>query len=393
MPHSTLRLLRSVLQTVAVPAGWIAVGGLLLLAALWASEPGGADPPASSWKAGRTATTWDWERHWNHWKEWECAGQGMLPGGAIPVCLNWSQVGPVWKPCGPVISPPRPGVTNSCNIGQPGGHSPHGDGLAVKYTYLGRHEDRTGPTYAVCVGAHSLPADTSPGNCGTWVNIPHEHCEDDPDSHPPDCPPPTDGPPPTEGPAPTEGVPPIDGPGPTRPPESRVCEDPEAFDAFLAAVEDRPTPGLGLQPTANGYVRVPMRALYTDDPRFSLSTRINGDQVILRSWVSHLSWSFTDLGTLDGTDLGNRTFHRYAHSFSAARSLTSPVTVDIGGTTVVYRRSSLRGGYNAGYPIILEVVWQAECRESGTSAWTDLGEETWRYRHSYKVYAIRSRPG
>ena len=379
---------------------------MLLVAALWASEPGGADPPSSSWRAGRTATTWDWERHWNYWLEWKCTKKGFLPGRSFHSCLNWSRVGSVWKPCGPVIRPPDSGTTNSCNIGQIGGHAPHGDGLNSKFVYLGQHEDQTGPTYAVCVGDESLPADTSPGNCGTWVTIPHEHCQDDPNAHPPNCstpsdrppptdkPPPTDRPPPTDKPPPTDRPPPTDKPPRTQPPDtSAVCEDAEAIDVFVDAVEDQPTPGLGLQPTANGYVRIPMKAFYTHNPRVSLSTRINGDRVTLRLWVSRLSWSFTDLGTLSGADLGNRTFHRYARNRSAARFLTRPVTVNIGGRAAVYRRSSLRAGYSAGDPITLTVVWTAECRESGTSGWTDLGEESWRYRHIYKVYAIRSRPG
>ena len=164
-------------------------------------------------------------------------------------------------------------------------------------------------------------------------------------------------------------------------------------EAFFDAVEEQPTPGLGLRPTANGYVRVPMKASYTHNPRAGFTSLINDDRVYVRLWVSRLSWSFTDLGTLNGVELGRRTFRRYAPSLRAASSLRSPVTVNIGGTTVVYRRSSSRSGYAAGYPIVLTVTWQAECRERGISGWADLGEETRRYRHAYKVYAIRSRPG
>ena len=337
MPGPTPRSFRSVLQPIVGTTGWTVLGGLLLVAALWASEPGGADPPASSWRAGRTANTWDWERHWNYWTKLECAEQGVFPGGGWPTCLDWSSVGRVWKACGPVIRPPDPGSTNTCNIGSPGGHSPHGNGLTVKYTYLGRHHDRTGPTYPVCVGDRSLPANTSPGNCGTWVVIPHQHCPDDPNAHPPDCsttsdttsPPTTDTTPSstsiTSLPTSTTGATTsttgattsttratTSGTGATtpttRPPYvPQVCEDPEAIDAFRDAVEDQPTPGLGIQPADNGYVRVPMRAFYTHSPRVSLSTRIDGDRVILSLWVSRLSWSFTDLGTLSGTDLGDRT--------------------------------------------------------------------------------------
>ena len=81
-------------------AGWLAVGCLLFVAALWASEPGRADPPSSSWNPGSTVTTWDWERHWNYWMRWVCAEKGYLPGVPVFKCIRWSQDGPVWKPCG-----------------------------------------------------------------------------------------------------------------------------------------------------------------------------------------------------------------------------------------------------------------------------------------------------
>ena len=376
MPRAMIRFLRSVLLPVAGPAGWVVVAGPLVVAALWASEPGGADPPASSWKAGRTIATWDWEQHWNHWMEWLCSDLKTDAYGEPSACLGWLPVGPTWKRCGPRIQPPDPERTNTCNIGQAGGHGPHGDGRTEKYTYLGQHEDRTGPTYLVCDGDRSLPADTSPGNCGTWVTIPHAHCPRNRDAHPPDCPSTTGGPPSSgssstggpssggpsstggpssDGPSSTGG-PPSDGPfstggpSPTQPPEPSGCEEPGALEAFFDAVEDRPTPGLGLQPTANGFVRVPMRAFYTHNPRVSLSSRIDGDRVALRLWVAKLSWSFTDLGTLTGSDLGRRTFHRYARDRRDARSLTSPVTVTVNGARVVYRMSSTRGGLSDRIP-------------------------------------------
>ena len=130
-------------------AGWLAVACLLFAAALWASEPGGADPPSSSWNPGITVSTWDWERHWNYWMRWVCVQKGYIPDLQQVGCIRWSRDGPQWKPCGSKISPPEPDRINSCGIGQEGGHEPHGDDVNEKYTYLGRHEDRTGPTYAV----------------------------------------------------------------------------------------------------------------------------------------------------------------------------------------------------------------------------------------------------
>ena len=98
MSDVTIRSSSSAIQTIARPAGWVAVVGLLVLAALWASEPGGADPPASSWRYGLTVTTWDWERHWNYWMKLVCAEQGYLPGVGQRTCLRWSRAGPVGSP-------------------------------------------------------------------------------------------------------------------------------------------------------------------------------------------------------------------------------------------------------------------------------------------------------
>ena len=417
-------------------AGWSAVAVLLFLAALWASEPGGADPAAPSWNPGSTVTTWDWERHWNYWMRWLCAEKGFLPSRAGIRCIRWSQDGPVWKPCGPEIRPPEPGRTNSCNIGQAGGHEAHGDDLNEKYTYLGLHEDRTGPTYAICEGDPDLPADTSPDNCGTWVTTAHDHCPGEDDAHPPDCPSPTIEPPtstrsptvdpptttpPNTGPPttgslntgpPTTSPPPIrppnTGPPPTGPPitsppstgppitlpeEPWACYESEVDDALHDAMENRPRPGLGLRPAAHGYVGVPMEASYTADPVDSFTVRIGGDRVYVRMWVSLVSWSFTDLGTIDGVQLGSRSFRRHAPTFRSARLLRSPATVSIAGETAVYRRSSSRSGYATGYPVVLGVTWTVECRQRGVAGWTELSEENRRYRHHYKVYAIRSRSG
>ena len=410
VPQKSIELMRdssrSLLRGAAVlRAGWVIIGGLLLAAAFWASQPSGADPPASSWKAGATSTTWDWEQHWNYWMEWRCTEQGHLPHEGRITCLRWSKVGPTWKSCGPKIRPPDPSRINSCNIGQAGGHKPHGDGLNERHDYLGRHQDRTGPTYRVCAGDLSLPADTSPGNCGTWVTIPHQHCPGEPNVHPPNCSttgttPPGTTPPPPPGTSPPGTTPPEPSTPTTRKRTtttkprrtSDVCEDSDARAAFSDAVDDRSAPGLGIQPTAYGYVRVPMKAFYTNSPRISLNARIDGDRVDLRLWVARLSWSFTDLGTETGAEMGDATFHRYAADRNAARTLTTPVTVEINGNEAVYLKSSFRAGYASGYPITLTVVWRASCHEWNTSGWTDLGELTREYDHTYTVYEIRSRP-
>ena len=385
-------------ERIAGVAGWLAVAGLLFLATLWASEPGGADPPASSWNPGNTVTTWDWEQHWNYWMRSVCVQKGYTADQGVVSCIRWSRVGPIWKPCGSKIRPPDPDRTNSCGIGQVGGHDPHGDDLNEKYTYLSRHEDRTGPTYPVCEGDPSLPADTSPDNCGTWVTIPHAHCRENDDDHPPDCPPSATEPSTitssssTTSSSTTTRPSTAVSPSTTEPVEPGACEEPEVFEAFYDAVEDQPRPGLGLDPAAYGYVRVPMKASFTADPVDSFTLQIDDDRVYVRLWVSRVSWSFTDLGTLDGVELGSRTFNRHAPSRSAARRLRSPATVNIGGQTVVYRRSSFRSGYERGYPLLLRVTWKAECRQRGVPGWTELDEETRRYRYDYKVYAIRSRP-
>ena len=412
-------------------AGWLAVGCLLFVAALWASEPGGADPPSSSWNPGRTVGTWDWERHWNYWMRWVCVQQGYIADLHAVRCIRWSQTGPEWKPCGSKIRPPEPDRINSCGIGQAGGHEPHGDDLNEKYTYLGRHEDRTGPTYAVCEGDPDLPADTSPGNCGTWVTVPHDHCREDEDAHPPDCPSsstssstspstsmPTTSPPVitrapatstvttsprviTRAPATstvTTSPPVITSPPTTVAPATTVsdvpwaCWEPEVYDALYGALEDQPAPDLGLRPVVHGYVGVPMEASYTADPRDAFTVPVGDEWVYVRMWVSRVSWIFTDLGTLDGVELGRRAFHRYSPRYRDARSLRRPAAVSIGGEDMVYRRSSFRGGYPKGYPVVLWVTWRAECRQSGVAGWTEIGEDDRIYRHDYKVYAIRSRP-
>ena len=148
-----------------------------------------------------------------------------------------------------------------------------------------------------------------------------------------------------------------------------------------------------MQPPAHGYVMVPLRAHYTDNPLISLSLEIDGDRVDIRMWVATLSWSFTDLATSSGSPPGDRSFSRDAADPGDAPSLTDPVDVTIDGAQGVYRQSSLRGGHPTGYPVDLTVVWRAQCREEGTNDWMDLGSETRQYAYSYAVYAIRSRPG
>ena len=329
------------------------------------------------------------ERHNNKWNKYRCDRYGYLPGLQELQCVDWGSPSTSWKLCGPVISP-IDAATNSCGLG----HDPYGDGFREKYFYGGEHRDKrlSDPT-PECRGNPNLPANTQPGKCGTWVTLPHEHCADDPNDHPPGCP--TTGgtsPPPTTGTTspPTTG----DTTSTTRPERpSRACRHGDAIGVFRAAVEDLPDPGLGIQPSAHGYVRVPMKAFYSHDPSVVTTTRIDGDLVVLRMWVSRLSWSFTELGTLSGTDLGDRTFHRYAPNHNVAATLTSPVTVAVGGQAAAYLRSSSRAGYQTGYPITITVVWSAQCREHGTSGWTDLGDHVRQYDHAYTVYAIRSRLG
>ncbi len=374
------------------PAAWLAVVGLLILAISWATAPGSADPPVSSWNPGVTVTTWDWERHWNYWMKHVCAEQVHIPGEGEAECVRWQEVGPTWKPCGAEISPPDPSRINSCNIGQAGGHAPHGDGKEVKYTYLGQHEDRTGPTYPVCEGDPSLPVDTSPGNCGTWVTVPHDHCEGDDNAHPPEDCPPTTGTPTTQEPPPTPGPAPTVGPTTTAVPQPLACEQLEVYEAFLDMVYALPDPDLGLEPPANGYVRIPMRAGYPHVNQAGFNMRVDGAQVYVRMWTNRLSWSFTDLGTQDGIGLGNRTYRRYASDYRNARYLRSPSRVTVGGEPAVYLRSSARSGYPDGYPVTLSVTWRGECRQPGVSDWGYLGQRVRRHPHHYIVCAIWSRP-
>ena len=360
---------RAALRPSAGMACWVAAG-MVVAASVWASEPGAADPPASTWAPGLTVTTWDWERHWNHWMEWVCSSVATAPGIGNQVCYSWSRVGPAWKPCGPEVRPPQPGRINTCNIGQSGGHRPHGDNIRERYTYLGQHEDRTGPTYLICADDPALPADTSPGNCGTWVEFPHSHCPGDAESHPPDCPPVATLP---------AG-------------ESTVCADPAVAGAFKETVDRQPDPGHGLQPSANGYVRVPLSALYPHDPVIRFSARIGDDTVDLRMWITDVTWFLSSIGTIDGSDLGVRNFRRRVPDRDSARDLNMPTAVIIGGRAAVYLRSSLRAGYPAGYPVTVAVTWRADCRKSGSPDSADMGEEVRRFAHRYKVYEIRSRP-
>ena len=370
-------------QLLTVPAGWMAVLGLVVAASLWASEPGTADPSSSSWIPGRTVTTWDWEQHWNYWMEWECVSVAILPGFGKKGCYSWSKVGPTWKPCGPEIRPPQVDRTNTCNIGRPGGHRPHGDNITKRYTYLGQHEDRTGPTYAICADDRTQPPDTSPGMCGTWVTS-HSHCPGNQNAHPPDCPP-GDG-------SPTEGTDPP-GQGSSLPPQpSGACAMPGVAGAFKEAVDRQPDPGHGLQPPAYGYVRVPLRTLYRHEPLVRFSTGIGTGNVDIRMWVAEISWSFTDLGTADGDDLGARTFRRTAADHRRAAALRTPAAVVLDGQPVAYHRSSLRSGNLRGYPVSVTVVWRAECFERGGPDPVYLGEQVRDFTYRYKVYEIRSLP-
>ena len=402
--------------------GWLVLVGLLVAAALWASEPGGAHPTETSWRPGRTVATWDWEQHWNYWRKLKCQQTNVETGTGEISCVKWKSTGNLWRACGPRISPPKPGI-NSCGIGR-GGHAPNGDGVTVKYRYLNRHEDRLGPRYYVCAGNRNLPADTSPGNCGTWVNVNHAHCADDPSAHPPDCPTTTGnrettpsvtdttrGTTATTRPATTTtrrrttttwGTTATTRPTPTTttgqttttssPTPPPACEVAGAVNSFHDTIDAMATPSLGFQPVRNGYVRVPVHARYQGDPSRTYTERIEGERVSIRVWVSRMSWEMTGLGRPDGTELGKRTFHRRAPNYQGADSLKSAVQVRLGGADAVYLRSSVRAGYQSGYPVTLTVVWSGECQESGTSDWTSLGTRSQDAAFSYQVFAIRSRP-
>ena len=410
-------------------AGSLVLIALLVAAALWASEPGGAHPPETSWQPGRTVATWDWEQHWNYWRKSKCQETVIETGTGEITCVRWKSVGNLWRACGPRISPPQPRI-NSCGIGR-GGHAPHGDGVTVKYQYLSRHEDRNGPRYYVCAGNRSLPADTSPGNCGTWVTVNHAHCADDPSAHPPDCPTTTSnqettrisvtdttgGTTATTRPATTttrrrttttRGATPTTRPtvttrptttttkGPTTtttsPTPPAACEEAGAVKWFHDTIDAMASPSLGFRPVRNGYVRVPVQAYYQGDPSRTYTVRVGGESVSVRVWVSRMSWEMTGLGWVDGTELGVRTFHRRVQDHEDAGSLRNVVEVRFGGAEAVYLRSSLRAGYPGGYPVALTVVWSGECQESGTSGWTSLGTRSQDADFSYKVFAIRSRP-
>lgn len=391
-------------QTRPTPAaaGWLVLIGLLAAAALWASEPGAAHPTETSWRAGQTVATWDWEQHWNYWRKLRCRQTNVETGTGEITCGKWEEVGDLWRACGPRIRPPQPGI-NSCGIGA-GGHAPHGDGVTVKYQYLNRHEDRLGPKRYVCTGNRNLPADTSPGNCGTWVNVSHPHCAEDPSAHPPDCPTTTRDRKTTVGSVTdtTGGTTATTKPSATttrllttttsKPAPLPACTVAGAVTSFHDTIDGMASPSLGLQPARNGYVRVPVKAYYQGDPSRIHTERIDGESVLIRVWVSRMSWGMTGLGRPDGTELGVRTFHRHARDYPDAGSLKSAVEVRFGSTEAVYLRSSSRAGYRSGYPVALTVVWSGECQESGTSGWTSLGTRRQDADFSYQVYAIRSRP-
>lgn len=384
------------LRRLAGSAGSVMVTVMMIVASLWASEPGAADPPESSWLPGHTVTTWDWEQHWNYWMEWECISFFPKPSIGKRTCRVWSPVGPIWKPCGPVIRPPQPGHTNTCNIGKPGGHRPHGDNIWERYTYLGRHEDRTGSTYAVCVDDPALPADTSPGNCGTWVEVSHVHCPQDHGNHPPDCPPPETASP-NEEPVLTIRT----GTGPwtyssepdiSLPHQSGICSASRIAEVLAKAVDEQPDPGHGLTPPANGYVGVPLRASYPHDTSVRMTVTRDGGPVDLRIRVARVSWSLTGVGTSESSDRRARSFHRSAPDHHGSRALNRPAQVIIDGREGVYPRSSSRGGYPRGYPVTVTVVWRTECRADGIAGFAVVGEEIRRFHHHYQVYEIRSRP-
>ena len=393
------------IHTGSAPAtvGSLMLVGLLVAAALWASEPGAAHPTETSWRPGRTVVTWDWEQHWNYWRKLTCRQTIIETGTGEITCGRWKSVGNRWRACGPRISPPQPGRINSCGIGR-GGHAPHGDGITVKYQYLNSHEDRLGPKYYVCAANRSLPADTSPGNCGTWVSVNHAHCADDPSAHPPDCPTTTGGWMTTRGTVTdtTRGTTATTRPTTTTttrrttttssPSPLPACEAAGAVRWFHRTIDGMADPSLGFRPVRNGYVRVPVQASYQGNPSRLRTERIEGEQVSVRVWVSRMSWKVTGLGTPDGTELGITTFQRSAPGYAAAGSLKNPVELRFGGVEAVYLRSSLRAGYPSGYPVAVTVVWSGECRESGTSGWTSLGTRSQNADFSYKVFAIRSRP-
>jgi len=165
-----------------------------------------------------------------------------------------------------------------------------------------------------------------------------------------------------------------------------------AVDSFHATIDRMASPSLGFRPVRNGYVRVPVRAYYQGTPSRIYTVGINGEQVAIRVWVSRMSWMLAGLGRPDGTELGNKTFHRSVPDYHAAGLLKNPFEVRFGGAETVYLRSSLRAGYPSGYPVALTVVWSGECQESGTSDWTSLGTRRQDAGFSYKVFAIRSRP-
>lgn len=362
-------------------AGGLAALGLVVAGSLWASEPGAADPPASSWIPGQTVTTWDWERHWNYWMEWKCASLSTISSTGKQSCFSWIRIGPTWKPCGPEVRPPQTGRTNTCNIGQPGGHRPHGDNTNSRYTYLGRHEDRTGPTYPVCANDPNLPADTSPGNCGSWIEVTHLHCPSDASSHPPDCPkpdlPPTSGAPQT--------------PDPTKTPNA--CALPPATRAFREAVSSQPDPGHGLQPPSFGYVRAPLKAFYPHPTAAEFRVRVLTETVRIRIWLSEVAWSFAALGVDDGPDQEVRVFRRTAPDRRRAASLGTPETVKFGDKEAIYLKSSRRSGRPGGYPVVVTVVWRGECLDGSGSGPISLGRRVRLFNHRYRVYEIRSRPG
>ena len=231
-------------QRITGTAGWLAEGGLLFVAALWASEPGGATrPPRPGTREAQlprgTGASLELLDAVGVYRK------GLSPRRPRSQVHRWSQDGSEWKPCGSEIRPPDPGRINSCGIGQAGGHEPHGDDLDVKYTYLGKHEDRTGPTYAVCDGDPDLPADTSPNNCGTWVITPHDHCSGDDDAHPPDCPSSTPSRPPTRVRLRPRARPSSPGRRPPPVPPTTVsddpwaCYEPETYEALDDTMDDQ----------------------------------------------------------------------------------------------------------------------------------------------------------
>ena len=409
--------------------GWVVLAALAIIAILWASEPSSAHPSSSSWKPGRTAVTWDWERHWNYWRKETCKKKVLLPGVGTPSCSSWADAGKVWKACGGKIRPPDPSRINGCGIGQVGGHSRHGDGVNVRYRYLSRHEDRKGPSYNVCKADPSLPANTAPGNCGTWIRNSHFHCATDPDAHPPNCATTTvavvhttlkstdttmgvvlptsttttkprtarPSPPTTRRARTTTTARPTSPPTTrsvvtTRPPPPPACSTPGAIDEFRSYVDGLPAPQPGVAPAKNGYVRVPLRAYYQGVPSGMSTRSIGSSRVSMRIWVSSISWKITGLGRPDGTELGIQSFSRSSASFTDADSLRNPVEVRIGSAEAHFLRTSAQAGYSSGYPMTVTVVWSGECREPNATGWTHLGTRTQASDFAYRVRAIWSRP-